>query len=209
MRFVVTGTRRGLGLALRNELASRGHEVWATDRDTLDVTSDASCEAFARRLADAGVDRVDVLVNNAAVGTFGPLAEETSAEIVRAFDVNAAGAFRVVRALLPMIVRARGKIFHVSSDMASIGGGPPKGTGIGYRMSKAALNMLSANLAAALRADGVASICVHPGWLKTDMGGPNATLDPAVAASKLARLIEMHGVSSSGRFIDLDGEDVA
>jgi NAD(P)-dependent dehydrogenase (short-subunit alcohol dehydrogenase family) len=76
-------------------------------------------------------------------------------------------------------------------------------------MSKVALNMLSANLAAALRDDGVASWCVHPGWLKTEMGGPNATIDPAVAASKLSRLIEMHGIESTGRFMDLDGKDIA
>ncbi len=208
MRFVVTGARRGLGFALRRELEARGHDVFGGGRDVLDVTSDASCETFARKLAETG-DRLDVLVNNAAVGTFEPLEQETSAELLRAFDTNAAGPFRVVRALLPMLVRARGKIIHVSSDMASIAGGPPKGTGVGYRMSKAALNMLSANLAAALRDDGVASICVHPGWLKTDMGGPDARVDVSVAASKLARLIEMHGLASSGRFIDLDGEDVA
>jgi NAD(P)-dependent dehydrogenase (short-subunit alcohol dehydrogenase family) len=206
MRVVVTGSNRGLGHALAGVLRASGHEVFAPDRAALDVTSDASCDAFARGIR---VDRVDAVVNNAAIGSFGPITSATSDELLREYDTNAVGAFRVVRALLPMIVRARGKIVHVSSDMASLAAGPTKGTGVGYRMSKVALNMLSANLAAALRDDGVASYCVHPGWLKTTMGGPNATIDPAVAASKLARLIEMHGIASTGRFMDLDGKDIA
>jgi NAD(P)-dependent dehydrogenase (short-subunit alcohol dehydrogenase family) len=172
--ILITGAGRGIGLELARQLAARGHRVVGTVRDargldalgaagipgeTLDVQSDASVAALAERRADAPLD---VLVNNAGLGAWTSLEGTTSAEMLQLFDVNAVGPLRVSRALLVPLRRSRGRMFHLTSKMGSIGDGPSGGS-YAYRMSKAALNMASANLAAELRGAGIASIVVHPG----------------------------------------------
>jgi NAD(P)-dependent dehydrogenase (short-subunit alcohol dehydrogenase family) len=217
--ILITGAGRGIGLELARQLAARGHRVVGTARDargldalraaglaseTLDVTSDASVAALAERRADAPLD---VLVNNAGVGAWTSLEATTSAELLQLFDVNAVGPLRVSRALLGPLRRSRGRLFHVTSKMGSIGDGPSGGS-YAYRMSKAALNMASANLAADLRGAGIASIVVHPGWVQTDMGGRGAPLTVEASAAGLVTLVETRGLESTGQFLNYDGRPI-
>ncbi|MDP2310655.1 MAG: SDR family oxidoreductase [Pseudomonadota bacterium] len=215
MRIVITGANRGIGLALARHYAAAGAEVHGTARaperatelaavpgvcvHALDVRSEASCAALAAALGDVGVD---VLVNNAGVGAWEALDAFDGAQALAIYDTNALGPVRVTRALLPLLERARGKVFHIGSDMGSITH-TNQGGAYAYRMSKAALGMAGRALANDLRDRGVASIVVHPGWVRTDMGGRGATLGPEECAEQLAKVFAARGIESTGRFYSL------
>lgn len=225
MNIIITGANRGIGLELTRVFRARGHHVLGTARDTspdriaalgatgaeietLDVGDDASVADFARRLARrAPPFPVDVLVNNAGVGTWSSLDDVTTDELTRVYNINALGPLRVTRALLPALVESRARVFHITSKMGSIGD-VPSGGAYAYRMSKAALNMCSANLAADLKGRGVASIVLHPGWVRTEMGGRNAPLAVEDSARELAFVIERTGLEATGQFLSFNGRPI-
>ncbi|NUR83267.1 MAG: SDR family oxidoreductase [Nonomuraea sp.] len=194
---LVTGANRGIGLEVARRLAAAGDTVLLTARDLakaekaaasiggdvvplqLDVADRESVERLA-------VERLDVLVNNAAIhyDTW-QSAVGADLEVVReAMETNVLGAWRVTQAVLPALRRsARGRVVNVSSEagsLASMGSGTPA-----YAMSKAALNALTRMLAAELRADGILVNAVCPGWVATDMGGPGGRPVSQGAASVL------------------------
>jgi len=208
---LVSGANRGLGFETVRQLARSGYRVILAARDLdkaesaaetlrgeqldvvslqLDVTSTESCA----RLAELGT--VDVLVNNAAimaesdenplaVGVLSRSALDVAPGLVRdAFETNTLGAYRLVQALAPgMRNRGYGRIVNVSSGLGQLNGmlgGYPA-----YRVSKAALNALTRIFAAELRDAGVLVNSVCPGWAKTDMGGPQAQLEPAEAVATI------------------------
>ncbi len=133
----------------------------------LDVSDDAGVRAAA-----AQIDRLDVLVNNAAISydTWQSGVDADLAQVREAFETNLLGAWRVTQAVLPLLRRSRAaRIVNVSSGagaLTDMGGGTPA-----YRTSKAALNALTRILAAELRSDGILVNAVCPGWVATDMGG--------------------------------------
>jgi NAD(P)-dependent dehydrogenase (short-subunit alcohol dehydrogenase family) len=222
MRVVITGTSRGLGAELARQFLARGDTVVAGVRNprvaraeerltTLrcDVADDESVRQFAR----AAGGPIDVLINNAGVsGTRRPLGELDTAELVRVVDVNAAGALRVTRALLPELERARARVLNVTSRLGSIaetsGGGSSGAGNYAYKMSKAALNMATRCLAAELAPRGIVVACVHPGWVRTDMGGPSAPLTPEDSARALLALVDGLDASRAGRFLDWQGAEL-
>ena len=124
------------------------------------------------RAAAAGLERLDVLVNNAAIlyDTWQRGVDADLDQVQAALDVNLLGAWRVTQAVLPLLRRSpAGRIVNVSSGAGALhdmGGGTPA-----YRTSKAALNALTRVLAAELRGDGILVNAVCPGWVATDMGG--------------------------------------
>ena len=216
MRVVITGANRGIGLALARAYLEAGHDVHATARDVasatalralasgrlvvhaLDVRDEASCRALGEALGDAPID---LLVSNAGAGRD---AADEPAAILAIFDTNAVGPLRVVRALGENIRAARGKIVLLTSALGSMATNT-EGGAYAYRMSKAALNMAGCNLAHDFRPSGVAAVLVHPGWVRTDMGGPSAPLSAEVAASHLVALIDTLTLADSGRFYHADG----
>lgn len=173
---LVTGANRGIGLEVCRQLAARGLRVIATSRRgergtlPLDVTDAESIRACAR---EAG--RVDVLVNNAAI----LVAEERALlatpldDLRRTFETNVFGALAVCQAFVPGMVRRRyGRVVNVSSgagQLSSMGTYAPA-----YSISKAALNAVTLQLAAAVRGGGVLVNAVNPGWVRTRMGGRSA-----------------------------------
>ena len=186
-KVVVTGANRGLGLEFCRQLRELGAEVIATARrpqaafdlrtlevriETLDVTSAESVEAFATSLGDI---EIDLLINNAGSGGAGNgIGTLDFDELARFFAVNSLGALRVTKALLPNLRRGRGRrLVHVTSRMGSLTENTEGGY-YGYRASKAALNMIHRCLAAELAGQGFVSVVVHPGWVRTAMGGNHA-----------------------------------
>jgi NAD(P)-dependent dehydrogenase (short-subunit alcohol dehydrogenase family) len=183
---VVSGANRGIGLAIVRDLAARGFAVVLGSRDgargeaaaagiqgdvlprQLDVTDAASIARLAAEL-----ERVDVLVNNAAIlYDTGNRAATVDLDVVRtAMETNLYGAWALSQALLPALRRSgHGRIVNVSSgggSLATMGGGTPS-----YHVSKAALNAFTRTLAGELRGDGILVNAVCPGWVATDMGGP-------------------------------------
>jgi NAD(P)-dependent dehydrogenase (short-subunit alcohol dehydrogenase family) len=191
---LVTGANRGIGREVARQLAERGYEVLLSARDgeqatavahelaqstgasvtplTLDVSDEQSVAAAAERVR-ADVGRLDVLVNNAGIGSdFGVsgVAPDFDA-IQRALDTNFYGAYRLTVALLELLrASAHPRIVNVSSGMggvAEMGGWSP-----GYRVSKAAMNAMTRILSTELKDDGFLVNSACPGFVNTDMGGP-------------------------------------
>lgn len=217
--WLVTGASRGIGLELVRQVHARGDEVIATCRartpeldavgcrvvDRIDVGSDGVGAALREALGNQ--QPVDVVVNNAGVARWDTL-ETIDVDAAReVLEVNTLGPLRVTLALLPHLA-AGAKLAFVSSKAGSIGDGP-SGRNYGYRMSKAALNMLGANLAADLAARGVHVAVLHPGFVRTEMTHGGGNVDPPESAAGLIRQIDALDASRSGRFFHADGSEVA
>jgi NAD(P)-dependent dehydrogenase (short-subunit alcohol dehydrogenase family) len=182
---LVTGASRGVGLEVCRQLAERDYAVLLGARDLakgeraaralpgevhaigLDVADPDSVRAAA-----AGLDRVDALVNNAAIlyDTWQRGIDADLDQVRDAFETNVIGAWRVTEAVLPLLRRSpSARIVNVSSGagaLSDMGGGTPA-----YRTSKAALNALTRILAAELRGERILVNAICPGWVATDMGG--------------------------------------
>src|SRR5690606_22411454 len=133
---------------------------------------------------------IDVLINNAGVSSAGKKLESLdAAELQHVMMVNAIAPVLVARALLPNLRAGRRRlIVNITSQLGSIANNTG-GSSYGYRASKAALNMLTRSMANELRGEGFTCIAVHPGWVKTDMGGEEAPLAPEESARDLLALI--------------------
>ena len=224
MRFVVTGANRGIGLEFVKQLTARGEDVDATARapegapelqtlarpgvrlriHRLDVADDASVAAFAEQLPSGPVD---VLINNAGVSGVrgGELIDP--ADILRVFNVNAVGTLRVVRALLPRLREGKGrKIADITSQLGSIA--EASGGRYAYRLSKVALNMATRLLAEDLRGEGFRTVALHPGWVRTRMGGTAAPVPPEQSIRGMLRLIDGLTAEQSGRTFDFQGREI-
>ena len=219
--WVVTGANRGIGLALAGALAADGHTVIATARrpeaaddlaaldvrvEPLDVADGASVARFAQTLEGVGVD---ALVNNAGIGhdhrELGALDYD---ELERFFRVNTLGALRVTEALLPGLrARDRRLVVNVTSKMGSMADNT-SGSHYGYRPSKAALNMVTVSLALDLAGERFTCVALHPGWVRTDMGGTSAPLDVAESAHGMLEVVRRMGPAESGTFIDFRGDRI-
>ena len=211
LHCLITGTTSGIGRHLAQVALSRGAVVVSIGRSSLeasdglierdlDVTDDS---ALARFIDTLQIPRLDIVVNNAGVYPDPDvgLRDLDTALLLRALDVNAAGPVRVARQALALLERSdRPTIVNVCSDMAL--NLPRFGPGsYGYRMSKAALNMATACLAQEF--PRITSFSVHPGHVRTAMGGKRATVDPRACAEALWRLaLDPPG---SGAFVDADG----
>ena len=217
--WLVTGASRGIGLDLVRQVHARADDVIATCRtrtpeldavgcrvvDGIDVGSDDVGAALLEALGD--VQPVDVVVNNAGLARWDTL-ETIDVDAAREeLEVNALGPLRVTLALLPRLVPGA-KIALISSKAGSIGDGP-SGRNYGYRMSKAALNMLGANLAADLAPRGIHVGVFHPGFVRTEMTRGGGNIDPPESAAGLIRQIDALDASRSGRFFHADGSEVA
>jgi NAD(P)-dependent dehydrogenase (short-subunit alcohol dehydrogenase family) len=226
MRFVVTGTSRGIGLELVRQLLARGDVVEAVVRDPerarelaqlgktpsgaanlrihrCDVTDDASVRALAAALDGRAVD---VLVNNAGVlGKMSPLEELDLEDMVASYRTNALAPLAVTRALLPNMRRSDvRKVVHISTGMASIGENTSGGA-YGYRMSKAALNIAAKSLAINLRGERFVSVVLNPGWVQTEMGGVGAPTPVKESVVGILSVIDRLTLEQSGSFLDYRG----
>lgn len=227
MNIVITGANRGLGLELARVYARRGDTVIAGCRNPLgagaldaitshvygaDMADEASVASFAA--AAAAVGPIDVLINNAGTDAtaFGvPAAERdvmllTGEHFLAEMQINAVSPMMLARALVPSLAASgRGRIVNVSSQVGSMEVARRMGSDVGYCASKAALNMITVKQSIKLAAQGIVSIAMHPGYLRTDMGGPNADLDPAETAGAIVALIDGLTPDQSGQFLRWDG----
>jgi NAD(P)-dependent dehydrogenase (short-subunit alcohol dehydrogenase family) len=222
---LITGANRGLGASLTNRFASEGWLVFAgqralassstpardvSDRITLlglDVLDDASVALAAKKVSER-TRGLDVLINNAAVNPApdGHALGELDFDAIRfAYDVNALGPLRVTQAFVSLLERGeRRLVVNVSSEAGSLQRSW-RDKGFGYCMSKAALNMQTTMLELALKPKGINVFSLHPGWMRTDMGGPNAALDPAESAAGIYRVIASADANTP-RFLQHDGK---
>jgi NAD(P)-dependent dehydrogenase (short-subunit alcohol dehydrogenase family) len=171
----------------------------------LDVTDPANIKAVASEFDGQGID---LLLNNAGVGgaqgqTIGKIDYESWAKVL---DANTMGPMRVSEAFVDHV--ARSERVTLTSGMGSLADNTSGGS-IAYRSSKAAVNMVMRSLAIDLASRGITCVVVNPGWVRTDMGGPHATLTAAKSVNKLRRLFEILGPAQSGKFFNYDGHEYA
>jgi NAD(P)-dependent dehydrogenase (short-subunit alcohol dehydrogenase family) len=222
---VITGANRGLGLALAMQHLSQGDTVIGGCRNStaatelraagaevqsLDTGSSESIAAFAAAIGDRPVD---LLYNNAGIDARAVGAEDgargaldiTEAQFRAVMDVNVLGPVLMVQALASNLEAAGGTIVNVSSQVGSIEVAQRTGRDISYTSSKAALNMVTLKQSQVLRPLGVTVIALHPGWVRSDMGGPSATLDPTESATGIAALVDKVTIDDTGSFYQWDG----
>jgi len=219
--YLVTGANRGIGLEFARQLSRRGDRVIATARhpdkagalssldvrvEPLDVAEEESVSALAHRLAGTPID---VLIHNAAIGTAGPGIDGLSiADVERDIRVNALGPLRLTQALLPQLRAGERKtIVALTSGLGSISSNTSGGW-TAYRASKAALNQLLRTIAAELAAEKFTCVAISPGWVRTDMGGPGASLSPEESVAAMLTVIGRLRLSDNSRFLDREGKEV-
>ena len=216
-------------MAFTAELLQRGARVLACCRDPahadvltalaaahgerlaihpLDV-ADADAIAALPVAAAQHLQRIDLLVNNAGVLASGERFGNVKAESLGAsFAINATAPLLLTQALCPLLALGnRPRVLCVTSQLGSIA----QATGFrttSYAMSKAALNMAVKQLAAELSPRGIVVLAVHPGWVKSAMGGTGATLAPAASAHALLGLVERATVQDGGKFFAYDGAEL-
>ncbi len=228
--LLITGANRGIGLEFCNQYAADGWRVLACCRDpgkadaltrlaarypeqiklhALDVTNHAQIEQLARTLSD---ETIDLLINDAGVY---PAADKRGfghtdyAEWMTAFNINTMAPLKMVEAFVKQIARSKLKlIVTVTSQMGSIDDNTSGGSYL-YRSSKAAANMVVKNLAVDLKEKGITSVAFNPGWVKTDMGGPNAMIPVEQSVKDMRKVIDGLTLADTGKFIGNDGIVIA
>lgn len=228
-RILITGASRGLGFFFAQKYLEEGDIVFAGVRDLqspnittlkerypntlipveLEVKSTESINK-AVEIVKTYTDRVDMIINNAAVhseSSFEILEKADIDEGLEVYDINGLGPIRVVKAFVDLVRKSlQGKIINISSESGSLTT-CNREKEFDYCMSKAALNMGTKLLANYLRKDSILVLSVHPGWMRTDMGGKNAHLDPYETACKLVELLDGINDINGPIFIDNTGKE--
>jgi NAD(P)-dependent dehydrogenase (short-subunit alcohol dehydrogenase family) len=225
-RVVITGANRGLGLELSRIYASRGDEVWAGCRRPKEADElrgltrhvlelDMAAEKSIQRFADAlGPEPIDILYNNAGIDARALGVDDGRRDVLQlgaehfldVMRVNAVGPMLLARAVLDRLEASDNpRIVNVSSQVGSMEVAHTIGRDVGYTSSKAALNMISVRQSVHLRDAGVIVVAVHPGFLKTDMGGERAELPTVDGARGVIDLVDGLTEADSGTFRRWDG----
>lgn len=219
---LITGANRGIGLELARQYSAAGWRVIGTARRPdaaealrgvgaevvqLDVTDQASVDHLSAELVG---QPIDVLINNAGRHSVKWTLDEIDIDDLKnVLDINTLGPIRVVRALLANLRAGELRhIVNITSNLGSIAENTDGGF-YGYRESKAALNMFTKSLAAELGPEGFICIVLHPGWVKTDLGGPNAPLEVEESVSGMRSVIEDLSPADNGTFRTHDGDQMA
>lgn len=220
--IVITGANRGLGYELAEEAAGRGWQVWAGIRGPgsnteklqslverypdsvhvlpLDVTDEGSVKYAFEQLASR-IDALDAVVNNAAVllGRDQKLEELSLEQVEQSFQTNLYGPILVMKHALSLLSKGREQaIINISSEAGSMSGA--YGGDYSYAISKSALNMFTAQLRSQFAPRGYAVYAVHPGWIRTDMGGDKAPGDASESAAGIMDLVERKREAREGAF---------
>lgn len=223
INYLITGANRGIGLALAEELVSNGEKVISlyrrsSDSDKLISLQSKNPSRVELHKADVTVENdlistskkienLDVLICNAGImGARGGMMDENNNYniISDVLMTNVAGPFFTIRAFLNQIKQSKNpKIIIISSHMGS-----QKHTGSEsyfYRASKAAINNIMITFSNELRVSEIPIVCVHPGWVRTEMGGSFATLSTQESARSLYKFIQKIDMAKSGHFYNYDG----
>ncbi|WP_300296110.1 SDR family oxidoreductase [Ferrovibrio sp.] len=221
--LLITGANRGIGLEFVKRYAAEGWQVIACCRDPqaatalqavpgkvtierLEVTDYAAVDTLAAGYADTAID---LLLNNAGIygNRDGALSISDFDTYLKVLQVNSVAPMKMALALLPALKKARAaKIATISSRMGSIGAGA--GGSYVYRASKAAINAAMHNLALDLKPAGITCIVLHPGWVKTDMGGQGADITVETSVSGLKQVIDGAALKDTGKFFNYDGSEI-
>jgi len=215
-RILITGAGRGIGFELARQYAADGWELIATVRDDaaaealaglgarverLDMRDFGSLTSLGERIEGAPLD---LFIANAGIS--GPRRIGTAhaaEEWQEVHAVNTVAPTVLAETLLPNVLAAEGKMIAITSRMGSIA--DSSGSSLSYRASKAALNAAWRALALDLKDRPITLAMFHPGWVQTDMGGPDAQIGPAESVAGMRRVIAGLTPADTGSFLDFRG----
>ena len=221
---LITGANRGLGLEFVKQYAIDNYEVIACARKlnkkdglhklqasyknisifALDIQNFLSIDQLAKILKKP----IDILINNAGVYPDSSIDHIDYDAWLDAFKINTLAAFKMTKAFLPHLKKGDlKKVASLTSKMGSIDDNSGGGEYL-YRSSKAALNMVMKSLSIDLKPYNLSLITLHPGWVRTDMGGPNGLIDADESVAGMKRQIEKLSVKTTGQFIAYDGKKI-
>ncbi|MCL1144434.1 SDR family oxidoreductase [Shewanella marinintestina] len=225
--LVITGANRGIGLSFVEHYLKQGWQVSACCRQPdiapelsllkdefgrlnvyeLDVSKPEGIELLLKRLPN---QPIDLLINNA--GHYGPKGLSFGSidleEWRSVLEVNTLAPLMITQALFSRLKRSHECVLaFISSKVGSMADNS-SGGGYYYRSSKAALNSVVKSLAIDLHADGIKCVALHPGWVRTEMGGPNALIAPAASVQGMAMVIGELSDAQSGEFLDYQGNSI-
>lgn len=226
--ILVTGASRGIGLELARQYAHEGWRVFGCCRSPeradelgrlaaesngmvtvyrLDVTDTGRITALAGELR---AEHLDILMNNA--GTDRPerqgFGQADEKEWIEAFRVNTIGPLKMAEAFAPHVARSGRRIIATMSSMMGSVKDNFSGGYYVYRSTKAAVNMVVKNLSIDLKRFGIIAVALHPGWVRTDIGGPSATLSPRESVAGLRKVLTALRPEDSGRFLTHEGREL-
>ena len=228
MSILITGTNRGIGLEFVKHYLKNNEKVIATCRNKnsakdllelknttsnlslveLDVSNPNSINEFASKITD---QPIDTFINNA--GVFGPRNNEfgnfNAKEWLDVFNINTIAPLLITQKILKNLRLGKNKkLVFISSKVGSI----EENTGGGmyiYRSSKTALNQVIKSLSIDFKDENFIAAALHPGWVQTDMGGPNALIDTKTSVKGMAEVIDSLVLKNSGRFYNYDGSSIS
>ncbi len=224
--LLITGTNRGIGLEYVRQYAAEGWRVIACCRSphnanllqqlaeehtnievyALDVADFDQIELLGRKLID---QPIHLIINNAGIYPESAFRSINYVQWTEAFKVNTMSTLKLAEVFIPHLVKAgNAKLVAMTSKMGSIEDNTSGGE-YAYRSSKTALNMVMKSLAIDLNKYGLSVAVLHPGWVKTDMGGPNGLIDAETSVQGLRKVIASLSLNNSGKFYAYDGKEIA
>ena len=219
---VVTGASRGIGSEFVVRLLESGWKVYAgylSDKHRLELINNENLSCYSldvtdnqsiKNFCDKITDDVDLLINNAGVpdGRWRNISEIDDEWVLQVLDINSVGPVRMVRELYDKMNHdSLTTIAMISSLMGSIDD-CHSGRSYAYRASKTALNMFSVAMKKEALEDNISFLILHPGWVKTRMGGEHAPVELSESVEGMLNLIVNHTLDKSGRFVQYDGVDL-
>ena len=222
---LITGTNRGIGLKFAEEYSKLGWHVIATCRNPSHANKlnqlakdfgsieiyplEVSNSDQIHELADALKNKpIDVLINNAGIHRSCSLGSIDKQAWLESFTINSIAPYEVTIHLLDNILQGSlKKVISITSKMGSIDDNTSGGSYI-YRSSKTALNSIMRSLEHDLAHHGIATLTLHPGWVKTDMGGMGAWINVDESVAGMIKQIEKLNLSNAGRYVDYAGKKI-
>jgi len=229
VKILVTGASRGIGLEMVRYAMAKGWEVLACCRNpqqaekllsmaqlsngrvsvfVADMSELATIQALAYELRN---ETIDMLINNAGVhgSARNQFGQVDAADWVETFKVNSIAPLKMSEVFIEQLSLGNNKVIAcLSSKMGSMDDNASGGSYI-YRSSKAALNAVVKSMSVDLADKNIKCVALHPGWVKTDMGGSDAEITTKECVESIFNILLSLSVEDSGRFIDIDGSDIA
>ena len=222
---LITGANRGLGYEFVKQYSENGFEVLACCRNKnnakeleelaensnkikvyeLDVGNIKAIKSLSQQLQN---EKIDVLINNAGIYRSSTVGNINYDEWIESFKVNAIAPYQMVENFLNQIINSDLKrVISITSKMGSIDDNTSGGSYI-YRSSKTALNSMMRCLTHDLKNQGVATLTLHPGWVRTDMGGPGGWIDSFESVQGMIKQINKLTIDNSGKYLDYAGKSI-
>tara|TARA_B100000795_G_C22705040_1_gene401219 strand:+ start:72 stop:758 length:687 start_codon:yes stop_codon:yes gene_type:complete len=222
---LVTGANRGLGYEFVKQYSEKGFDIFACCRNIdqaknlkklaevsnnieiyeLDVGNIKKIKNLAQQLQNK---KIDVLINNAGIYRSSTIGNTNYDDWLESFKINTIAPYQIIENFLGQIIKSDlKKIVSITSKMGSIDDNTSGGSYI-YRSSKTAMNSMMRSLTHDLKNKGIATLTLHPGWVRTDMGGPGGWINTSESVGGMIKQIDKLTIDHSGKYLDYAGKSI-